>query len=105
MLPFGSFDGATAAGISLFDAVIHQWDIAAGAGIGHQIDEELAAVALSVASLLVTDDARLSGHYAAPILVPASAPPSVRLLAATGRQQQSHTRQPPSSGTRHHPRP
>jgi hypothetical protein len=30
VLPFGSFDGATAAGINLFDAVVHQWDIAVG---------------------------------------------------------------------------
>jgi hypothetical protein len=48
--------------------------------------EELAAAALGVASLLVTDKARLPGHYAAPIPVPAGAPPSVRLLAAAGRQ-------------------
>jgi uncharacterized protein (TIGR03086 family) len=85
-LPFGSFDGATAAGINLFDAVIHQWDIAVGAGIDHEMSEELAAVALRVAGLLLTDEARLSGHYAAPFLPPAGAPPSVRLLAATGRQ-------------------
>jgi uncharacterized protein (TIGR03086 family) len=86
VLPFGSFDGATAAGISLFDAVVHQWDIAAGAGIDYEMGEELAAVALSLAGLLVTDEARLSGHYDAPNLPPAGAPPSVRLLAATGRQ-------------------
>ena len=89
VLPFGSFDGATAAGINLFDAVIHQWDIAAGAGIDHTISEELAVVAFSVAPLLVTGQARLSGHYAAPALPPAGAPPSARLLAATGRQQQT----------------
>lgn len=85
VLPFGSFDGATAAGINLFDAVIHQWDIAVGAGIDHPVSEELAVVALSVAPLLVTGQARLSGHYAAPALPPAGAPPSARPLAATGR--------------------
>lgn len=94
VLPFGSFDGATAAGINLFDAVIHQWDIAAGAGIDHTISEELAVVAFSVAPLLVTGQARLSGHYAAPALPPAGAPPSARLLAATGRQQQTAAPQP-----------
>jgi uncharacterized protein (TIGR03086 family) len=85
VLPFGSFDGATAAGINLFDVVIHQWDIAAGAGIDHTINEELALVALSVAPLLVTGQARRSGHYAAPVLIPAGAPPSAQLLATTGR--------------------
>ncbi len=86
VLPFGSFDGATAAGISLFDAVIHQWDIAVGAGVDHAISEELAVVALSVAPLLVTSQARRSGQYAAPAPLPAGAPPSARLLAVTGRQ-------------------
>jgi len=86
VLPFGSFDGATAAGINLFDALIHQWDIAAGAGIEHQMSEELAAVAIGVAGLLVTDQARLAGHYADPVAVLPGAPPSLRLLAASGRQ-------------------
>jgi uncharacterized protein (TIGR03086 family) len=94
VLPFGSFDGATAAGINLFDAVIHQWDIAVGAGIEHPISEELAVVALRVAPLLITDQARLSGHYAAPALLPADAPPSARLLAVAGRQQK---RPPPGA--------
>jgi uncharacterized protein (TIGR03086 family) len=97
VLPFGSFDGATAAGINLFDAVIHQWDIAVGAGIDDTISEELAVVALSVAPLLVTRQARLSGHYAAPAFPPASAPPSAQLLAATGRQQKLPPLQPRSS--------
>jgi uncharacterized protein (TIGR03086 family) len=84
-LPFGSFDGPTAAGINLFDAVIHQWDIAVGAGIDHTISEDLAVVALGVAPLLVTGQARRSGHYAAPALPLAGAPPSAQLLAVTGR--------------------
>lgn len=92
--PFGSFDGATAAGISLFDTVIHHWDIATGAGLDHQISEELAAPALSVAGLRVTGAARRSGHYGAAIGVPAGAPASVRLLAATGRQWQSSSSGP-----------
>lgn len=86
MLSFVSFGGATAAGINLFDAVIHQWDIAVGAGVDHAISEELAVVALSVAPLLVTSQARRSGQYAAPAPLPAGAPPGARLLAVTGRQ-------------------
>lgn len=89
VLPFGSFDGATAAGISLLDTVVHQWDIATGAGLDHQISEELAVAALSVAGVLVTGEARLSGHYAAPVSVPAGAPPSIRLLAVTGRRPEA----------------
>jgi len=85
VLPFGSFDGATAAGINLFDAVIHQWDIAVGAHIDHTMNEELAAVAFQVAELLVTDDARRSGQYAPPGVSRPDAPPRVRLLDLTGR--------------------
>jgi len=93
VLPFGSFDGATAAGLNLFDAVVHGWDIAIGAGVDHQMDDALAAVALRIADLRVTDQARRSWHYAAPILTPnltpivtpVGAPFSIRLLAATGR--------------------
>ncbi len=66
-----------------------QWDMAVGAGIDHTISEELAVVALRGAPLLVTSQARLSGHYAAPVLPPAGAPPSAQLLAATGRQQRA----------------
>ena len=83
VLPFGSFDGATAAGINLFDAVIHQWDIATGAGIDHQISEELAVIALSVAPLLVTEGARRVRP-----LRRLHCPPgrrAARLPAATGR--------------------
>jgi len=86
VLPFGRFDGATAAGINVFDAVVHQWDIAVGAGVRVDLSDELALVALRVADLLVTAEAQGSGHYAAPGVPPADAGPLGRLLAATGRQ-------------------
>jgi uncharacterized protein (TIGR03086 family) len=86
ILPFGRFDGATAAGINLFDAVIHQWDIAVGADLDQQMNDALAAVALPVAGLLVTDEARRSGHYGASIASGPDAPPRARLLALAGRR-------------------
>jgi hypothetical protein len=57
-----------------------------GSGIAGQLSEALLSAARP---LLVTGQARLSGHYAAPALPRAGAPPSARLLAATGRQQQT----------------
>jgi uncharacterized protein (TIGR03086 family) len=87
VLPFGYFDGATAAGINLFDAVVHQWDIAVGAGVDHEIDEELATVALIVADLLVTDEARRHGHYAPSMVMDPDARPGDRLLAVAGRAE------------------
>jgi uncharacterized protein (TIGR03086 family) len=86
VLPFGSFDGATAAGINLFDAVVHQWDIATGAGIDLDLSDELALVALRVSDLLLTEAARRTGQFSAPVLAAGGARPSVRLLAATGRR-------------------
>jgi len=85
VLPFGSFDGATAAGINLVDAVVHSWDIATGAGVEPAMSEDLAGVALRIVDLLVTDEARHGGHYAAAIVPPLGVPGSARLLAATGR--------------------
>ena len=86
ILPFGRFDGATAAGINLFDAVVHQWDIAAGADLDHAVNDDLSAVALPVARLLVTDEARRSDHYGAPVAPGPDALPSARLLALVGRR-------------------
>jgi len=87
ILPFGQFDGATAAGINLFDAVVHQWDIAIGADLDHEVNDELAAVALPVAQLLVTDEARRAGHYAMPAASGPDSRPGDRLLAWAGRRR------------------
>lgn len=48
---------------------------------GERVPRALPADGTVAWALLVTDEARLSGHYAAPI-PPASAPPGARLLAA-----------------------
>jgi uncharacterized protein (TIGR03086 family) len=86
LLPFGSFDGRSAAAINVFDAVVHQWDIAVGASVAHDIDEHLAVVALGGAALFVNDAARAAGHFTAPHNVPADASAATRLLAIAGRQ-------------------
>ena len=80
-LPFGRFDGATAAGINLFDAVVHHWDISGRLPSRPVLIE----TALSVARLLVTDQQRVSGQYGPEIRLPDSAPAGARLLALTGR--------------------
>jgi uncharacterized protein (TIGR03086 family) len=82
VLPFGSFDGATAAGINLFDVVVHGWDVATGAGVPYDLDPALAVVAYPVAVLLTAEP---GGQFAPPVRPPAGAGPLVRLLALTGR--------------------
>ena len=87
VLSFGSFDGATAAGINLFDAVVHQWDIATGAGVEPEFNDDLALVALRVSDVLVTETARRVGQFGTPVVPVVGTRPSVRLLAATGRRR------------------
>ena len=83
-LPFGDFDGATAAAINLFDAVVHGWDVATATD-QHWFSPGARAVDLSleIAELLVTPAARASGQFGPP----ASAKPTPfgRLLGLTGR--------------------
>lgn len=85
-LPFGCFDGATAAGINLLDAVVHAHDIAAGAGVDLAPDDALAELALAVVPLVVTAAGRSAGAFAAPESAEAGASATERLLAATGRR-------------------
>jgi uncharacterized protein (TIGR03086 family) len=81
-LSFGCFDGATAAGINVFDATVHHWDIS-----GRLPDHPgLIAASLVVARLLTTDEARRSGQYAAEVTPAPGAAAGARLLALTGRQ-------------------
>ena len=82
-LPFGEFDGETAAGINLFDAVVHGWDITVALRLPWQPDERATEVSLHVADLLVTPAARGGGQFGSPRTTGAT--PRDRLLALTGR--------------------
>jgi uncharacterized protein (TIGR03086 family) len=84
-LPFGRFDGATAAGINLFDVVVHGWDVATAVGVAWPIDDRAVAMALDVCDLLVTDEARTAGQFGRPRPRTASTSAMRELLARTGR--------------------
>jgi uncharacterized protein (TIGR03086 family) len=82
-LPFGRFDGATVAGINLFDAVVHGWDLATAAGVSWEIGDGAVLLALATCDLLVTPEARATGQFGDPRLDAGST--MQRLLARTGR--------------------
>ena len=82
-LPFGDFDGATAAGINLLDAVVHGWDISTTTDQPWFPEPRAVELSLEVAELLVTPAARESGQFGPPGR--AEPTPFGRLLASTGR--------------------
>jgi uncharacterized protein (TIGR03086 family) len=83
-LAFGDFDGGTAAGINMFDALLHGWDIAAAVGVLYEPDDDACNLALDIARRLVTPASRAQGHYA-PATRRTQPTPFARLLAVTGR--------------------
>jgi len=84
-LPFGTFPAEMAAGINLFDALAHTWDIATATGVTLRCDDDLWTAGLDAARLVIgpSRDAR---HYAPEIPVGANASPRQRFLAFLGRQ-------------------
>jgi uncharacterized protein (TIGR03086 family) len=82
-LPFGRFDGATAAGINLFDAVVHGWDVATAVGTGWPIEDDAVLDALEVCDVIDRSEARDIRQFGPPRSEGESA--MERLLARTGR--------------------
>jgi uncharacterized protein (TIGR03086 family) len=85
VLSFATFDGATAAGLNLLEAVVHRWDIATGAGLRVEITDAEAEASLAYAQVLVTDAARAADQFGPAPRRPATGPPLDRLLATVGR--------------------
>jgi uncharacterized protein (TIGR03086 family) len=86
-LPFGEVPGQFALGLRFSDTVVHTWDLARATGQDEAIDAELCRAATEVARANVRDDFRGPGRpFAAPIDVPADAPPHHQLAAFLGRQ-------------------
>ena len=84
-LPFGTVPAGLAAGINLFDALAHTWDIATATSVTLHCDDDLWTAGHQAARLVIgpSRDAR---HYAAEIPVGADASPRQRFLAFLGRQ-------------------
>jgi uncharacterized protein (TIGR03086 family) len=83
-LPFGTFQASEAAGINLFDALAHTWDIAAPIGVDLAQDHPVWLEGLDAATA-VMERSRDREHYAAAIPSGDSASPMRRFLAYLGR--------------------
>jgi uncharacterized protein (TIGR03086 family) len=84
-LPFGTFDRWTAAAINTFDVIVHGWDLAQATRASYVVDDLDAALALDVARLLVTKEARHDGHYRTEVKAPGDVSIFDQVLALTGR--------------------
>jgi uncharacterized protein (TIGR03086 family) len=77
-------DGAIAMFI-LGDLLVHTWDLATATGQGVVLDaDEVHRMRVGIEP--ITAMLSQSGHYHAPVAVPADADEQTRLIALTGRQ-------------------
>lgn len=87
-VPFinGPATGATLASISLLETTIHGWDVAVGAGLRYEADDEIVQALWSHARDGVGDEQRRAGMFADPLPVMPTADPFTILLAHLGRR-------------------
>jgi hypothetical protein len=83
-LPFGTYPADLAAGINVFDALAHTWDIATPAAIPMECPDELWETALAAASALLKPD-RDERYYVKERVTSHRAPPRDRFLSLLGR--------------------
>lgn len=83
-LPFGVFSADLAAGINLFDALAHTWDIASATGVQLECPDVLWSVGLDSARSVI-GTRRDRAHYAAEVPVGPGAGPRQRFLGFLGR--------------------
>jgi uncharacterized protein (TIGR03086 family) len=83
-LGFGSYSANTAAGINLFDALAHTWDMSTWIPLEIPDDDTLWLVALDAAKEVIAPS-RDANHYAAEIPIAVDAPPMHHFLAYLGR--------------------
>ncbi len=84
-LPFGSYPADVAAGINLFDLLVHCSDIALAVEVPMTGRAELWEIALVVARRVVSARDRDLEHYGPPRNAPPDAPAAARLRAYLGR--------------------
>lgn len=86
-LPFGDFPGSVYMGLATTDTFTHGWDLARATGQSTDLDPELAAELLPMATALVPDQFR-GGEpmpFGPKVEPPAGATPADRLAALLGR--------------------
>ena len=86
-LPFGTFDGATVAGIYTLELTTHSWDLARATAQLSRLDDELARVSLAIAERALPPEPRGGAVPFEPVVdVAPDASPYDQLAAFLGRQ-------------------
>lgn len=83
--PFGTMSAGNFMMMPFSDILIHQWDLARGAGLDTAIDSSLAEVSFQALSKMV-EGGRRGGLFGAEVSVPITASIQDKLLALSGRQ-------------------
>ena len=83
--PFGALTGAQSIVYPIIDALAHSWDLAVCAGLDPELAGELVAVGEAAVAVGVNDTTRGFGLFGAAVETPASASPTSKLMAKTGR--------------------
>jgi len=81
----GEYDAAMAAQITLFEEVVHGWDLAKATGQSLDVPSDLADASLATAQMICNDDSRASGFFGAAVDTPAGSGSFDQALALTGR--------------------
>jgi uncharacterized protein (TIGR03086 family) len=78
--------GVALANICLLESVVHGWDIARGAGLDHEVDDDLVMAVRRFAQATVNDESRQAGRFGPAVATPPEAPEFVSLLGHLGRR-------------------
>ena len=82
----GEYDAAFAATITLFETVMHGWDLAKGTGQELQVSDEVGEAVFGIAQQICNDDSRGGGHrFGAEIKVADGASAFEKALGLSGR--------------------
>ena len=82
----GEYDAAMAAQITLFEEVVHGWDLAAATGQTFDVSSEVGDAVLEIAQMLCNDEQRGEGKpFRTEVSVANSAPSLDKALGLTGR--------------------
>jgi uncharacterized protein (TIGR03086 family) len=84
--PFGTFPASGAAMLNLEEVVVHNWDVARGAGLELVVDPAVGQMIYDWGVSIPLDDFREHGAFGPEVVVPATASIVDRLVGLLGRQ-------------------
>lgn len=85
VVPFGVVTGAVALHLRLVEALVHGWDLARATGTELQVPDDVVPVALAFTQQMLGEIPPDRRPFAAPVPVPAAAPPLDQLAGLLGR--------------------